>query len=549
MGFRSKLAAFAGRAARWGGETFMHRAAGNIPGAIALKIDPLVLTDLARQVDPVIVVSGTNGKTTTTNLIADCLATSGMPLVCNREGNNLQSGVVTALLVGPQPTRPQGSKASNEAGSPQESGENGAALAAGSVSGADAKVAEAASTATPIACFECDELYTKFVLPRVKPRYFMLLNLFRDQLDRFGEIDRIQDVIAEALLKTPETIFIYNGDDPLCAAIADRVSNRSFAFGIKGDLGLSADRVSDSRFCQKCGGVLEYEYVHYDKLGAYRCKECGWGRPELKFAAENVRATDEGFVFDIDGHEVRTGQTGVYMVYNVLAAYAASKMSFLVEYDGFQKSVLAYRPTNGRLQVFDFGERSAMTNLAKNPTGFNQNIRIVLQEQGRVLALFVNDNDPDGHDVSWFWDIDFENWAHIEGLKAFVGGSRANDMQVRLKYAGIKAQIVENVAQVMEATCADDGRAYIIANYTALPEVRRELERLHAEWESSGKIPWGNKVAKSNEVSKGNSASSRNEDADGNQACQSKQVFNRNQVSEVNSHTVEQNGKASGEEN
>lgn len=496
MGFRSKLAAFAGRAARWGGETFMHRAAGNIPGAIALKIDPLVLTDLACQVEPVIVVSGTNGKTTTTNLIADCLATSGRPLVCNREGNNLQSGVVTALLVGPEASK-----------------------------GVDAAHGSAASSATPIACFECDELYTKFVLPRVKPHYFMLLNLFRDQLDRFGEIDRIQDVIAEALRNTPNTVFVYNGDDPLCAAIADRVPNQSIAFGIEGDLGLSADRVSDSRFCQKCGGVLEYEYVHYDKLGAYRCKECGWGRPELKFAAENVRATDEGFVFDIDGREVRTGQTGVYMVYNVLAAYSASKLSSLVKYDGFQKSVLAYQPTNGRLQVFDFGERSVMTNLAKNPTGFNQNIRIVLQEQGRVLALFVNDNDPDGHDVSWFWDIDFENWAHIEGLRAFVGGSRANDMQVRLKYAGIKAQIVENVAQVMEATSAEDGRAYIIANYTALPEVRRELEGLHAQWESTGKIPWSEQNSDSkqgtqsfnaqntaqasniNEVSKGNQVS------------------------------------------
>lgn len=520
MGFRSGLAAFAGRAARWGGETFMHRAAGNIPGAIALKIDPLVLVDLAKKVDPIIVVSGTNGKTTTTNLIADCLATSGRPLVCNREGNNLQSGVVTALLVGPEAGSARG------AGAPSGASQTAAVSSdASSTSGAslDSQAAMAAAPSTPIACFECDELYTKFVLPRVKPRYFMLLNLFRDQLDRFGEIDRIQDVIAEALRNTPDTVFVYNGDDPLCAAIADRVPNRSVAFGIEGDLGLSADRVSDSRFCQKCGGVLEYEYVHYDKLGAYRCKECGWGRPALEFAAENVHATDEGFVFDIDGHEVRTGQTGVYMVYNVLAAYAASKLSGLVDFNDFQKSVLAYQPTNGRLQVFDFGERSVMTNLAKNPTGFNQNIRIVLQEQGRVLALFVNDNDPDGHDVSWFWDIDFENWAHIEGLKAFVGGSRANDMQVRLKYAGIKAQIVDNVAQVMEATCAEDGRAYIIANYTALPEVRRELEGLHAQWESTGKIPWSEQVSnsiqstQSSEVSETMQESNTNEVSKGNQ--------------------------------
>lgn len=484
MGIRAKFASFAGRAARWGGETFMRRAAGNMPGAIALKIDPLVLTDLAKRVDPIVVVSGTNGKTTTTNLVADCLATSGRPLVCNREGNNLQAGVVTALLVGPES---KGFDASGMAVGTAAS--DRAAGAADAPSGAVSSAA--AGSAKPIACFECDELYTKYVLPRVKPRYFMLLNLFRDQLDRFGEIDRIQEVIAEALSKSPETVFVYNGDDPLCAAIAGRVPNRSVAFGIQGDLGLSEDRVSDSRFCQKCGGLLEYEYVHYDKLGAYRCESCGWSRPELDFAAQGVRATDAGFVFDIDGRTVETAQTGVYMVYNVLAAYVISKLSGLVEFGGFQKSVLSYRPSNGRLQVFEFGDRSVMTNLAKNPTGFNQNIRIVLQERGRVLALFVNDNDPDGHDVSWFWDIDFENWAHIEGLKAFVGGTRANDMQVRLKYAGIKARIVENVAEVLSLTDADDGRAYVIANYTALPEVRRDLETMHASWKSTGKIPWG----------------------------------------------------------
>ncbi len=481
MSIRSKIAASVGRAARWGGETFMHRTAGNIPGAIALKIDPLVLLDLIQGVDPVVVVSGTNGKTTTNNLIANCLAMSGRPLVCNREGNNLQSGVITALLA-----RPQGGIGQSKGGRINAEGKSNPASGGCSLEGG----CSLNSPEKPIASFECDELYTRFVLPRVRPRFFMLLNLFRDQLDRFGEIDRIQDVISKALAKTPETVFVYNGDDPLCAAIAERAPNASIVFGIEGNLGLSADRVSDSRFCQKCGGMLEYAYVHYDKLGAYRCKECGWERPPLDFAAGNVRMDEDGFVFDIDGRTVHTGQTGVYMIYNVLAAYVASKISGLVAFEDFQKSISTYRPTNGRLQVFDFGERSVMTNLAKNPTGFNQNIRIVLQEQGRVLALFVNDNDPDGHDVSWFWDIDFENWADIEGLKAFVGGIRANDMQVRLKYAGIKAHIVENVAEVMARTNAGDGRAYIIANYTALPEVRRDLEKMYETWKSTGKIPW-----------------------------------------------------------
>ena len=140
------------------------------------------------------------------------------------------------------------------------------------------------------------------------------------------------------------------------------------------------------------------------------------------------------------------------MVYNVFAAYVISKLSSIVSFENYQAAVREYHPTNGRLQTFDLGERKVMTNLAKNPTGFNQNIRIVLNERGRVLALFVNDNDADGHDVSWFWDIDFERWSQIEGLRAFVGGTRANDMQVRLKYAGIQAEIVENVADVLAAT-------------------------------------------------------------------------------------------------
>lgn len=447
MAFRSSIAAALGKSAHWAGETFMHRSPGNLPGVLAMKAAPLVLCDLAKKVDTVVVVSGTNGKTTTTNLVADCLAKAGRPLHCNRDGNNLESGVVTALLVRPEMQHAQGC---------QEQ---------------------------PVACFECDELYTKYVLPRVKPHFFMLLNLFRDQLDRVGEIDNVQQTIARALEATPDTVFLYNGDDPLCASIADCIPNESMAFGIACDMKLDGDRISDSRFCQKCGAALEYEYVHYGQLGAYRCPECGWRRPELSFAAEHVRMEEDGLVFDIDGHEVRTGQMGTYMIYNTLAAYAASKVSGLVEFDQFEQAVEAYRPTNGRLQTFTLGDRSVMTNLAKNPTGFNQNIRIVLNEGGHVLALFVNDEEADGIDVSWFWDIDFERWSEIEGLKAFVGGSRANDMQVRLKYAGIKADIVKNAADVLERTEAGDGKVYIIANYTALPPLRRELEAMQEEWE------------------------------------------------------------------
>lgn len=446
MGIRSSFAAFLGRSAGWAAETFFRRKAGHLPGAIAIKADPDVLSSLAKQIDPVMVISGTNGKTTTNNLVGDCLATSGVPLVCNREGNNLQGGVVAAILAKPDTAHatPEGRKR------------------------------------LPVAAFECDELYTRFVLPRVKPRYFLLLNLFRDQLDRFGDVERIQDTIATALAKTPETVFVYNGDDPLCAAIATRVPNKSLAFGIASDLGAEADEAGESGFCPQCGNALGYDFVHYGHLGAFRCEGCGFARPELAFAAEDVRRGEDGFEFAIDGQRVCTGQSGVYMAYNTLAVYAICKLSGLVSFENFQQRVLAYQPTNGRLQNFVLGDRRVMTNLAKNPVGFNQNVRIALQEQGKVLALFVNDEEGDGLDVSWYWDVDFERLAQIEGLKVFVGGARANDMQVRLKYAGINAQLVKTAQDVLDATSAEDGKVFIIANYTALPTVRQELEGIQA---------------------------------------------------------------------
>ena len=452
MGIRASFAAFLGRSAGWAAETFFRRKAGHLPGAIALKADPDVLRTLAQQVDPVMVISGTNGKTTTNGLVADCLATSGIPLVCNREGNNLQGGVVAAILARHDYSQatPEGSKLPH------------------------------------VCAFECDELYTRFVLPRVKPRFFMLLNLFRDQLDRFGDIDRIQDTIAQALAKTPDTVFVYNGDDPLCVAIAQRVPNKSVAFGIKDSLGEEADEAGEGNFCQHCGSAMGYDFVHYGHLGAFRCPGCGFARPELAFAAENVRRTDDGFEFSVDGQLIRTGQSGLYMVYNTLAVYVICKLSGLVGFEDFQQRVLAYQPTNGRLQNFQLGNRRVMTNLAKNPVGFNQNVRIALQEEGKVLALFVNDEEGDGLDVSWYWEVDFERLLQIPDLKVFVGGARANDMQVRLKYAGINAQLVKTAQDVLDATDSEDGKVFVIANYTALPIVRKELEAIQAACAAEG---------------------------------------------------------------
>ena len=244
MNLRSSLACTSSDIARWGLRSVLKRQGGVLPGRIAMKIDPELLSDLAGLVDRSVVITGTNGKTTTSNLIADAVAASGAAVVCNRAGNNMEPGVVGALLE-----------------------------ARGGL--------KHTSSGKRVGVFECDELYTVRVLPKLKPTYFVLLNLFRDQLDRYGEIDHTQEVIAHALELSPATTLIYNADDPLCASIAARVPNASIAFGIDGATNTESDRISDSRFCSQCNAPLEYDYVQYGQLGAYHCPSCGWARPAL----------------------------------------------------------------------------------------------------------------------------------------------------------------------------------------------------------------------------------------------------------------------------
>ena len=449
MGARSTIACLAADAARWGTTRLLHRGGGNAPGAVALRVDPGIIGALGRRLERSVMVTGTNGKTTTTGLLADALAADGTRVACNRAGNNMESGIAAAL-VETRATRPQAG------------------------------------------CFECDELYTVRVMPALRPRALVLLNLFRDQLDRYGEIDHTQDVIAEALRRSGKTALVYNADDPLCASIAARVDNPGLPFGIDEPTGLEADRISDSRFCARCNAPLDYEYVHYGQLGAYRCPECGWRRPELAFAAVNVTLTCGGFEFDVEDrrgsevvrHHVRTRYSGLYMVYNVMAALAGCLVAG-GDAARFQEVLDAYEPASGRGKTFSLdGGYQAVSMLAKNPTGFNRMIAQVRAEQGRYLALFLNDNDADGHDVSWIWDIDLERLRDLPDLRCvLVGGTRREDMAVRVKYAELPGaiELIDGVEDALALVEAGE-KLHVVANYTAFPPVVAELERLERDW-------------------------------------------------------------------
>ena len=448
MSLRFSLAKAAGAVSTWGLRHVAHRPAANLPGKIALKIDPSLLDELrSKCTQGSVITVGTNGKTSTNNLLADAFEAAGRTIICNRTGANLAAGISSALLQQP---------------------------------------------AAQWGVFECDELWLAHVLPHLRSNYVLLLNLFRDQLDRCGEIDRIQTSIAGALTASPDTVLVYNADDPLCARIADEVPNRTVAFGLSESMGLAQNTVTDAQMCQKCDGMVRYHYRQYGQLGDYFCDQCDFARPTLDFAGRDIAIGPAGVTMEVCGpagcESVHTPQPTPYAAYNLVASYALCREVGIPTAD-FQRAQDAFNPRNGRLQRYRLGGRDVLLNLAKNPTGFNQNLKIVEADRGpKMVAFFINDQVADGRDISWIWDIDFEELAGQPDTVVFAGGSRAHDLAVRLKYAGIEAAVIESIedafARLGALTAAGvlpaDAAVYAIANYTARPPVHAALNAMEA---------------------------------------------------------------------
>ncbi|MBR2836513.1 MAG: DUF1727 domain-containing protein [Coriobacteriales bacterium] len=414
--------------------------AATLPGKMSLRIDPDLIAHLRPRIkNGTLAVVGTNGKTTVTNLIAQVFEAAGYTVACNKTGANLNSGIASALLH---------------------------------------------SKEADWGIFECDELWLAKVLPQLGCSYVLLLNLFRDQLDRMGEIDHIQASIAQALEASPSTVLIYNADDPLCQAIANRVHNELIPFGIEQNLAISQNTTVDAKMCQQCDSMLTYTWHQYGQLGKYRCPACGFSRTEPQFAAHNVTFSAHKTTFSIhhgaQTDKISTNLAGTYMVYNILAAYTVCTCCDIPSVT-FKQAESIFNPKNGRLQNYVIDGQHILLNLAKNPTGFNENLKIIRQDtNNKAIAFFINDQTADGHDVSWLWDVDFQELAGDAGTTVFSGGMRKYDMQVRLKYAGIASPIIHDVADFLaQAQAVAPGASYyIIANYTALPDVKAALDSM-----------------------------------------------------------------------
>jgi UDP-N-acetylmuramyl tripeptide synthase len=439
-----------------------------LPGHVADRIDPGLIAGLARALpNGCVLVTGTNGKTTTTRIMAGAARAAGLEVITNPEGSNMLSGIATSLLV-----------RTNSFG-----------------------VLEVPDSA--IGIFEVDEGALPGAIETLSPRLVVITNLFRDQLDRYFEVDFIAHLWQRALSGVgPSTTVVLNADDPQVAYLGEGIDAKVVYFGLEDRQWARPvlEHAADSRRCPHCSQDLVYEMSFYAHLGHYACKECGWRRPDPRFAAWKVRLQG------VEGSESQTSTPagdrtlrlplpGLYNACNALAAAAASSClgvdPDLVQVAA-QRTVCAF----GRFERVSVGGeggkggKQAVLLLVKNPTGFNESLRLVLAADGlRYLLFGLNSNSPDGRDVSWIWDVEFEACAgRLEYLA--VSGQRAKDLALRLKYAGVadsrggpdasvlsspeSEDIVRTFFAAIEQTPAGE-TLYVLASYTALWTLRREL--------------------------------------------------------------------------
>jgi lipid II isoglutaminyl synthase (glutamine-hydrolysing) len=436
------------------------------PGRLLLRLSPGALSRMAPRLERgSVLVSATNGKTTTSAMIAAILAETGRPVVHNRAGSNMSWGVATALL---------------DAG--REPGQLG--------------------------LFEVDEAWLPRVADALQPHLYLLANLFRDQLDRYGELELIADRWAELVARDGgRARFVLNADDPLVADLGRGVEGVTY-FGVSDDSQAlpGLQHAADSKHCRNCGAAYVYEAVYLAHMGRYRCPNCGRERPEPRVAATSV--TLEGMSGSSLELETPAGRLrlrlrlpGLYNVYNAVAAAAtglelgASAAQVTTALEGFGGAFGRVEtipvPTRGAPGGGHPAVREVSILLVKNPAGANEVIRTLTLEDGRLdLLLALNDRIADGRDVSWIWDADFELLAG-RVRRATCSGTRAEEMALRLKYAGLDAEIeverdLERSLDAAVASAPGDGggRLYALPTYTALLELRDLLSRrgLAARW-------------------------------------------------------------------
>ncbi|NMF67347.1 DUF1727 domain-containing protein [Brasilonema octagenarum UFV-E1] len=406
-------------------------AASVLPGSLARRIEPRLLQLLTQQVkNGVILIAGTNGKTTTSLLLCSILERKGYRVAHNSTGANLENGLMTALL------------------------EN-----TNLVGGLD----------VDYAILEVDENILPKILAPIQPKIILCLNLFRDQLDRYGEVDTISKRWTKVISTLPtETVVIPNADDPTLSYLGQQLPQRVLFFGLNEPENYLDEipHAVDSIFCPNCGHSLDYKGVYLSHLGDFHCPKCGFNKSQPAF----------------DSSEFPQILVGLYNKYNTLAA-ATAAIELGVDEATILDTINNFQAAFGRAEELEVNGKRVRILLSKNPVGTNETIRVVTQSLDKTTLLVLNDRTPDGTDVSWIWDVDTEKLVERGGT-LIVSGDRLYDMALRLRYSEktpesdfnliVEEDLRQAIATALEHT-PENETLHILPTYSAMLEVREVL--------------------------------------------------------------------------
>ena len=414
-----------------------------LPGKLALKICPDLLAELGRGVDTVI-VTGTNGKTTTSGMLRHMLDESGIPYLSNRSGANLTSGITAEFIFH-----------SDLLG----------------------------RSCRRVAVIECDEGNFPAVAEALQPKAVVVTNVFRDQLDRYGEVTHTRDCIARGIRAVPDAVLCLNADCSLTASLGDGVPNRVLYYGVDGVSSGKAPAVSDAPHCLRCGKRYSYRRHTFAHLGDWYCPNCGAARPFPDLSAEEVVPEGSGSRVTLREKETRRAVTvalpAIYNVYNALSALTAAR-AMGWDMGVCENSLAGFGAMFGRMESMLLGDTPVRIVLVKNPAGCDRALEYLSALGDDVMPVFcLNDNLNDGTDISWIYDADYESlFAARRYGRIGVFGIRAQDMRLRLKYAGADDSAVEVYSSLDELADAvkNAGRPVcVLPNYTAMLAVRDKL--------------------------------------------------------------------------
>lgn len=428
----SKITIFLTKTILKGGTTF--------PGKVALKIDKNILSKVSKGYN-VVLITGTNGKTTTTSMIYNIIKESGNKVITNNTGANLFPGIVTTFIDNYKFFK----KVENS-----------------------------------YAVIEVDEANLKYITEYINPEIITVTNLFRDQLDRYGEVYTTLSKILEGIHLSPNTTLVLNGDESLLGKLD--LQNKTVFYGFNASIGNNKEIEinADAKFCKFCKSPYEYNHITYNHLGDFYCTGCGFKRADLEYAVNEVlELTPDSSTVKLNDLEITISQSGVYNIYNGLCAYAVTK-ELGINDNSIKKSLQNQDSSFGRQEALNIEDKDVKIILVKNPAGYNQALdTLCLNKDTFAAAFLLNDNYADGTDVSWIWDVDFEKLHDLNIDEVFVSGIRCYDMAVRLNVAGLNKDtfIIEETFEDLteKIKSSKNDKIYVLATYTAMINFRKYL--------------------------------------------------------------------------